>query len=74
MLIDLCILTIDLSKVVGEERIELPDPEGTKFTVLPATSYGLLSQFARKSIHIDFLAYIMLTKQSVQDTGFEPIT
>lgn len=68
MLIDLCILTIDLSKVVGEERIELPDPEGTKFTVLPATSYGLLSQFARKSIHIDFLAYISCLQNKVSKT------
>lgn len=68
MLIDLCILTIDLSKVVGEERIELPDPEGTKFTVLPATNYGLLSQFARKSIHIDFLAYLSCIQNKVSKT------
>lgn len=37
------ILFISISFSVGRGRLELPEPEGTKFTVLPATSYGLPS-------------------------------
>ena len=41
----LCLLSYD-GIMVGEDGVEPPEPEGMRFTVSPATVYGILSHVA----------------------------
>ena len=39
---------------MGEDGVEPPEPEGTRFTVWPATTYGILSLTYALTLSLDF--------------------
>lgn len=52
--------------VMGCERVELPEPEGNRFTVCPATTYGITSQTKLAKTILNLYIEDILAKLSLQ--------